>query len=100
MFPLSLSTKEGNMSKPIITTADTFEIIRNAINSDLVTISKKMWLRKIYAFAAKNKALTQKQAEVACDICLNTDKYLWETFVNLNDFKDQYFQKDSKNEMV
>lgn len=70
--------------------------MRSTYDSDEISIKKKIWLRKIYAAAAQNFALSEAQAEVACDICNQAGLDLTSTFV------DDDFMKYSRgaNEMV
>ena len=66
--------------------------MRSAYDSSEISIKRKIWLRKIYAAAAENFALSETQAEVACDICNQAGLDLYSTFI------DDDFMKESGRE--
>jgi hypothetical protein len=66
--------------KIVYTTSDTFRVMRIVMESEELTIKQHLWLRKLYASAASNLALSQKQAEIASDICRKANLNLDETF--------------------
>lgn len=81
------------------TTAQTFECLRFTLEQDALTVREKMWVRKLYAFASKNHALTRTQLDVLDEICYKADIGIVFTFLDV-DFEAKFSGTDEHGKKI